>query len=145
MVYFRFMVIALLCLISACSSGNKQTPATPGTEAQPPQTTNPNEAKIQHLDIQVLESYPVQVQVVVQGQLPEACSQIDEVLEDRQGDTFTLKILVAQPTQNHCHARATTFERIIPLTVDDLKAGRYTVNVNGVREEFELTLDNRPS
>ncbi|MDY6991857.1 MAG: hypothetical protein SVR94_04525 [Pseudomonadota bacterium] len=138
----RLMIIGFICCISACSSGNKQTAATSVTETKHTQSINPNEASIQHVDIQVLESFPVQVQVAVQGQLTDSCSQLDDFLEEREGNTFIIKILLARSSQKGCRQTSKTFNRIIPLDVENLQAGAYTVNVNGVTETFELTLDN---
>jgi len=142
MFHLRLMIIGFICCISACSSGNKQTAATPVTETKHTQAVNPNEAAIQHVDIQVLESFPVQVQIAVQGQLTDSCSRLDDFLEEREGNTFNIKILVARSSQQGCRQTTKTFNRIIPLDVEDLQAGVYTVNVNGVTESFELTLDN---
>ena len=40
------------------------------------------------LRLVILESFPVQVQVIARGNLPDPCTEVSEVLQEREGNTF---------------------------------------------------------
>jgi inhibitor of cysteine peptidase len=131
--------------LSACSSGNKSA-STTTTTRDPLATQNQtasNEAKVESIQIVITESFPVQINVVAKGHLPDNCTLIDQVSEERNTNTFVVKILTThQPGKNCTSAATQTFEEIIPLTVVGLKAGIYAVQVNGITDTFELGIDN---
>jgi len=58
---------------------------------------------------------------------------IDEITEERNAKTLTLKILTAHQTDKPCTQRGKRFEEIIPLDI---------VKVNNLNENFELAVDN---
>jgi inhibitor of cysteine peptidase len=113
---------------------------SPPTAAKATEATN--EAQVKNIVIRLLESFPVQANVVVRGELPDSCTTLDQFLQDRNGNTFMLKILTAQQANKVCTKAIEPFEQVIPLDMEGLKAGVYTVNVNGVTESFELGMDN---
>ena len=49
-------------------------------------------ASVDEIDILILESFPVQINVIVRGNLPDPCTEISEVLQEREGDTFFITI-----------------------------------------------------
>ena len=111
----------------------------PTTAAGGPQT---GEAKVDSIDILILESFPVQVQVVARGFLPDGCTTIDTVRTEQQGDTFTVTITTVRSADGACTQEAVPFEENISLPVAGLSAGTYTVDVNGTKGTFELAVDN---
>lgn len=130
--------------LSACSSGNKSA-STTTTTRDPLATQNQtasNEAKVESIQIVITESFPVQINVVAKGHLPDNCTLIDPVTEERNTNTFVVKILTTPQPGKNCTSAAQTFEEIIPLTVMGLKAGIYAVEVNGITDTFELGIDN---
>lgn len=119
-------LIALLAFsIVACS---------PGVESA--------KASVESIEILILESFPVQIHVVARGHLPDDCTEIAEITQERQGNTFSVTITTARPANVACAEKVVSFEEVIPLDVVGLPAGTYTVDVNGVRDSFELTVDN---
>jgi len=98
-------------------------------------------ASVDEIDIFILESFPVQVQVIASGNLPDPCTEISEVLQEREGDTFFITIKTYRPP-GFCIQVLAPFEEIIPLEVYELPAGTYTVDVNGVQDTFNLEVDN---
>jgi inhibitor of cysteine peptidase len=134
----------LFAILTACSSGNKSTPTT--TTKDPVATKGPttsNEAKVDSIQIVITESFPVQISVVAKGHLPDNCTLINQVTEERNNNTLIVKILTtSQPTGKNCTHTAQTFEEIIPLSVIGLKAGIYAVKVNEITDTFELGIDN---
>lgn len=101
-------------------------------------------ASVEDIDILILESFPVQVNVVARGNLPDGCTTIDKVTQERDGNTFRVTITTVRPVGMVCTEALVPFERVIALDVYGLPAGVYTVEVNGVSDTFELTVDNVP-
>jgi len=101
-------------------------------------------ASVEDIDILILESFPVQVNVVAWGNLPDGCTTIDEVIQERDGNTFRVTITTVRPVGMVCTEALEPFERVIALDVYGLPAGVYTVDVNGVTGTFELAVDNVP-
>ena len=99
-------------------------------------------ADVDEVEIMVLESFPVQVNVAARGSLPDSCTEIDEVTVRWKGDAFLIIIATSRPADAVCAQVITPFEEVIPLDMVGLKAGTYTVDVNGVTGIFELQVDN---
>lgn len=114
-------------------------------EPQKPFTTQP-QAYLDQIDTQILESFPIQVQVLVKGHLPNPCQAIDQIQVVRQDNTFNITITTVtnSPPDIDCPDMLVPFEEVIPLDVTGLKAGIYTVNVNNISDTFELIGDNIP-
>jgi len=98
-------------------------------------------ASVDEIDILILESFPVQINVIARGNLPDPCTEISEVLQEREGDTFFITIKTYR-SPGFCIQVLAPFEEIIPLEVSGLPAGTYTVDVNGVQDTFGLEVDN---
>jgi inhibitor of cysteine peptidase len=161
------LLLFLFAFVAACTPAAEETPATntPGQPAATP-TTDPNapvssddptatptepattgefqygQAIINSVDLLTLESFPVQIHAVVRGDLPDGCTEIDEITSERQGNTFVVTITTRRPLDVACTLALVPFEEPIPLEVNGLTAGDYTVNVNGVTNTFNLPVDN---
>ena len=98
-------------------------------------------APVDEIDILILESFPVQINVIARGNLPDPCTEISEVIKEREGDTFFITIKTYR-SPGFCIQVLAPFEEIIPLDVYGLPAGTYTVDVNGVQDTFDLEVDN---
>jgi inhibitor of cysteine peptidase len=98
-------------------------------------------ALVDEIDILILESFPVQVHVIASGNLPDPCTEISEISQEREGNTFIVTIKTYRPPAFGIQVLA-PFEEIIPLEVYGLPAGTYTVDVNGVQDTFDLEVDN---
>lgn len=106
-----------------------------------PSLPNVSLAPVEEIEIVILESFPVQVHVIARGNLPDPCTEISEVLQEREGDTFFITIKTYR-SPGFCIQVLAPFEEIIPLEVYGLPAGTYTVDVNGVQATFDLSIDN---
>jgi len=98
-------------------------------------------APVDEIDILILESFPVQINVIARGNFPDPCTEISEVLQEREGDTFFITIKTYR-SPGFCIQVLAPFEEIISLDVYGLPAGTYTVDVNGVQGTFDLEVDN---
>jgi hypothetical protein len=121
------------CWVSALASLTKPT------DGPPPQTPPITKADVQSVEIQILESFPVQVNAIARGQLPDAgCTTIADISQSRSGNTFTVTLTTKVDPNAVCSQVITPFEYVIPLDVSSLLPAQYIVNVNGVEAFFEL-------
>ena len=148
-----FLQIGILLLIAAAivtACGGQPTETPPPAGETPSGDTIHGEAAVNAIDILILESFPVQIQVLARGYLPDGCteidtvSQIDGVGQVRGDRTFTVTITTIRPADAICTQALVPFEETFSLDVYGLPAGTYTVDVNGVTGTFELAVDNAP-
>ena len=118
---------------------------------QPTRTSDPNageriygeEATFESLEVLILESFPVQVQVIVSGYLPDGCVTLDEIVSARDGFDFTLRPVTHRPAgEVECTEALVPFEESVPLEVFGLEAGTYTVHAQEQTATFRLDVDN---
>ncbi len=134
------LLILVAALVAACGPQPTRTPP-----AEPPADgVIYGEALVEDVEIQILESFPVQVHAVVRGHLPDGCTTIETISQQRTEDVFRVTIVTARPADAACTQALVPFEETIALDVVGLEAGTYRVNVNSVTERFELAVDNVP-
>jgi len=124
-ILFITLLSSIIFLLSGCSA------------TEPGITT----ANVTEIDILILESFPVQVHVVARGYLPNPCTQIEEITQNREGNNFTITI-TTKTSQGPCIQVLIPFEETIVLDVYGLPADTYNVNVNGIEDSFTLEVDN---
>lgn len=143
-------LLFVLWLLAACTlpvpATGTQPPAdapTQETLAAPTGETVTGVALVDGVEVNILESFPVQVNLLVRGNLPDGCTSLDQVITEREGNAFSVNITTIRPADLVCTQALVPFEEIIPLDVLNLPAGTYTVTVNAtVTAEFELAVDN---
>lgn len=133
MKFKKHIVLRLTCLLCLC--GMQPLQADEAFIIRP--------AKIDSLDILVLESFPVQVQVRITGTLGDSCTTRDKISQKREAGTFFIEVTTRRPAEAMCAQVVATFHETVPLDVVGLQSGTYTVDVNGVTDTFVLTTDNR--
>ncbi len=123
----------------------QEIPPTFTPEPEPTALTEPSYglAMVESVDVLILESFPVQINVQVQGALPNGCTHIDDVITQADGSHFDVAITTVQQPEDVCTEAVVPFEEMVPLDVNGLDAGTYTVTVNGVQGSFTLDVDNR--
>lgn len=99
-------------------------------------------ANVDSIEVLILESFPVQIEIKARGSLPNGCTTIDNVSIDRAGNEFNVAIATLQDAGQVCTQALVPFEETIPLDVEGLPAGSYQVNVNGRTGSFTLSVDN---
>jgi uncharacterized protein YgiM (DUF1202 family) len=96
-------------------------------------------ADVQSVEIQILESFPVQVNAIARGQFPDSgCTTIAGASQSRSGNTFTVMLTTKVDPNALCSQVITPFEYVVSLDVSSLLPAQYIVNVNGVETSFEL-------
>lgn len=143
-VMFLACVVALSGCIEKGQNNNDNETANNTTDGQEPggEKYTYGTATVENIQIMTLESFPVQIHVIAKGYLPDGCTEVDKVTIEREGNTFTVNISTKRPKDAICTQEIVPFNETTPLDVQGLKAGNYTVNVNGVTESFELSVDN---
>ena len=109
------------------------------------QANEANLVTVESVEVQLLESMPVQVQVLVSGFKSVPCVDLLEPGVDVQGNTFQIVLAetVLGPAES-CIAVTDPFETLVALPVNGLSAGDYIVTVNGMESGFTLEADNLP-
>ena len=154
----RLVLILLLlaaALSTACNSQQPEATAVPtpivdaaATETAVPPTATPltepvfGLATVESVQVLTLESFPVQINVLARGVLPNGCTTINDIVSQRDGTAFTVAVTTVQEPDQVCTQATVPFEETIALDVVDLPAGTYTVNVNGISGSFTLDVDN---
>lgn len=137
---YSMILLVLITLVMASGCAEEEV-----NDTQVPNETEEfiyGNATVQEIDILILESFPVQINVVAKGYLPDGCTEIDQIITNREGNTFNVQITTKRPADAICTQAIVPFEEVISLDVYGLEAGVYEVDVNGVKGSFELTVDN---
>ncbi|MCC6602636.1 MAG: hypothetical protein IT327_05470 [Anaerolineae bacterium] len=119
--------------------------ATPG-ESKPDTAENIiiGDAMVESIDVMIMESFPVQVNVHVTGYLGDGCTTLGDITTKQDGGTFSVHIFTQRPADMMCTQQLVGFEENVALDVVGLTAGTYTVDVNGMTNTFTLDMDNSP-
>jgi len=131
--------VLLMLSLAACANGDA------GSVNGGDEPVAGGEALVERIDILIMESFPVQVAAVLQGNLPDGCTLIDQVAVEREDVVFVITISVYRPADQICTEALVPFEEQVALDVYGLPAGVYTVTAGAVSETFELAVDNVPS
>lgn len=143
-----FVVLLVAVALAACTGGTSEETAT----VEPTATDAPaaptgiqpdrGQAAVSSVDVLILESFPVQVNVVARGDLPDTCTTIDQVISQRNENEFRVVVTTFRQPDATCAQTLVPFEETISLDVLGLPAGTYQVIVNGVPDSFTLDIDN---
>lgn len=148
-----FLAVCTIFLLLGCQSGadedgsGVEPTAVADDENTPTATSQSTEpiigvANVDSIEVLILESFPVQINVRTRGTLPNGCTTIDDVSTEQVGNEFNVVISTIQPADAVCSQAVVPFEENIALDVDGLPAGSYQVNVNGRIGSFTLSVDN---
>jgi inhibitor of cysteine peptidase len=138
-----FLVVFVITGCSALTSEEATEPApaeTPSATADSGDAETPA-ALVEEIEVLMLESFPVQVNVIASGNLPDGCTSLNEPTPRREGNTFVVNLTTTR-VDEICTQALVPFDKVIPLEVEGLPAGTYTVSVNGLTETFTLDVDN---
>ncbi|MEZ4869107.1 MAG: hypothetical protein R3C14_47740 [Caldilineaceae bacterium] len=102
------------------------------------QITPADLAPISNVEVTVVDEPTRQVTVTVQGELPDSCTQIDQVTQEATDHTINVTITTRRPAEMMCAQVITPFTETVQLDLAGLDAGEYTVEVNGVTQSFQL-------
>lgn len=137
------LLAGAVCAVGACSdsrSPEAPSPPRPGPGAVQPSPATPGLGLLQigHVDVLVMESFPPQILVKVDGTLPDGCTEVGDITQQRTDRTIVVTIPTRRTTDGACIAIAPQVSRNIRLNGSFAESGTYTVRVNGVEKTFTL-------
>ena len=116
-------------ILVACLPGSEDaSPSATIMAATPLPQRRP--ANVESININQIVSFPVEVNVVARGHLPNACSVIDQIRQQRVGSDFNIEIESLHQADVNCGEIRVPFEETIVLDVLGLPAGIYVVDLN---------------
>jgi inhibitor of cysteine peptidase len=149
--YLLMLIVALVIVMSGCScpatlesnnSSNTSQNQTAGVGGTDEGEFITGVASVDTVQVLVMESFPVQVNVEATGYLSDGCTTIGNVTTKKDGNTFFVEISTMRPRDALCTQALVPFTKSVPLDVYGLEKGVYTVDVNGKTASFELSVDN---
>ncbi len=97
------------------------------------------DARVEGLSVNIMEAYPIQISVVLEGYLPDGCTEIEEITSNRDQQTFSVEIVTRRPTGDvMCTQQIVPFEETLNLEVENLPAGEYTVQYGEFSDTFRI-------
>jgi hypothetical protein len=92
---------------------------------------------IEAVEVRVAESFPPQVFVQVRGTLPDGCTSLGAISQQRAGNTITIAIATVRSGAEVCPMIAQAVDKTIRLD-GTFASGEYIVRVNGVERTFRI-------
>ena len=106
------------------------------------ETPGSNLATVNRVEVVSSPGNPPRYAAMASGSLPDGCTKLGRASQ-RVAATTIKVTLPTQPAEGTCsQLAAAPFKETIPLRVNGLSAGSYTVDVNGTVASFFLTEDH---
>lgn len=128
--FFWFQMVTLIFILAACNNNGPE----------PPSVTRG--ITVTTLDLTIQETFPVQVQAMVNGTINDTCTAITNVAAPRQDRLFTIDIQFSFTDTGACTAGSIPFSQVVTLDVLNLPAGDYTVTAGELSRTFNLAVFN---
>jgi hypothetical protein len=130
-----FAVLVLVIALGRVGAGDPEglindDPPAPGDERQVQQV------QIESVDVQLAESFPVQVFVEISGYLPDPCWEPQVPVVQQDGDRFEIEIMAERDPDEVCPQVIEDYSETVAL--GSMDPGAYVVIVNGVEQSFEV-------
>jgi hypothetical protein len=136
------LITLVLIFLGACAPAIS-TPVAPITMPVSTQEAGSTQvasrvADVQTVEIQLMNTTPIQANVLVRGILTESCASLGESQVQYVAHTFQVTVYANSASDVGCAQITSRFETTIPLNTNDLPAGSYTVVANGVSAVFTM-------
>lgn len=95
-------------------------------------------AGVERIEPVILESYPVQVRVVVHGWLSDGCTRLHGFDQKTEGKVISMRVLTERPRGAICTQAIKRFQETYPVDTEGLAPGTYTLDVNGKSKPVTL-------
>jgi inhibitor of cysteine peptidase len=129
----RRYVLAFACSFTLACAGPRALEADRPYEA--------GLASVERIDVHASTGEPVSVRVDAAGTLPDACTTIDRVRQERRGSGVSVSITTRREFGASCAAQPRPFRQAVLLDIVGLAPGLYFVEVNGVEGTFQIYED----
>ncbi len=98
-------------------------------------------AEVTRVAARVSGSAPPRVELLVEGRLPDGCTQLEPARSDRRGIHFEVTLPTRRPFGSTCPPAPTPFATTIALREAIFETGAYVATVNGVSTDFTVVVD----
>jgi hypothetical protein len=136
------LILTWVLLLNACSpftitntSGGQPPTPVVASETLAAKAFQPIE--VDSVEVEVGLGSPIPVQVIVSGNLPDSCAQVEASEIQQDGTKFTITLSTISSTAEGCIQDTLPFRISLPLNIVNLPEGPYEVNVNGVTASFD--------
>ncbi len=126
----KLLLILSLVFVAGCSSNS-----TNEVTIDPIQ--DPNLAVIDTIEIQVLESFPVQYKAVVSGNFANGCQSLGEPSQEIEKNKININLPI-KTAGEMCTQALVPFTESISIDSSKLKSGSYELNINGRTASLEV-------
>jgi len=96
------------------------------------------EALVDSIQVQIMESMPVQVAIVIEGNFRDGCSELSDITQEVEGDQIVVRVWTRRPKDAMCTQALVPFTERYKLDLEGIEPGTYTLDVNGVTETLKL-------
>lgn len=128
--------LAALIVLAAC---RHEPPAAQAQTAPSPESKQLIRlAGVERIEIVILESFPVQVRVVVYGWLSDGCTKLHGFDQKTEGTVIAMRVLTTRPRDAICTQAIKRFQETYPVETEGLAPGIYTLDVNGKSKKITL-------
>ena len=100
---------------------------------------------VDHFEVEIGVGSPTPVYVVVSGNLPDTCSQVEYTEVKQNGSDFNITLSAIPSKDENCIQDTLPFKISVPLNVVNLPKGTYEVNVIGATASFDPYENNNES
>ena len=142
-------LILIVLLISACQRAEGMEAVTPspvdnhgdmGEVAQYGEAEN-----IESVRVVYPHAWPEEIQIIVNGFLPDGCTEIYMIEPVRDENRYTVKIHTKREVGIVCTEALESFEEMFVLDTSGLSRGNYSVFVYGKSTDFSLEIPADPN
>ena len=123
------------------SSGNVFIEGIPNAQAVDEGTLAP----VDSVTVNVMESAPVQVELVVEGELSDSCTEISEHTQNVDGNIIEIELFTMRDPNAICAQVLTPYSHTVQLDMQGLTPASYALIVNGVDADFTLSATDTAS
>ncbi len=125
--------LLLSLLLAGCAAGSAEDTSSPPEAA----TAQTGIFKVHTVQVEVSDAAPPEVTLEVDGALPDACTQVAEVVQDRAGLSITVTVRTIRQGEPDCPEGAVPHQVTIRLGAFE-QEGTYALQVNSVSTEFVI-------
>lgn len=147
--WILWVIILVVIIVAAffVFQGNSESPffVDWNTEQEGVGIEEGKSVKIEEMALVVRESFPVQIAAQIKGTLTDKCTEISDISQLRDGNTFYVDIKAGESANCEVGGNLEPVEYIdsIELETIGLPKGTYDVNINGIEDSFTLEMDNQ--